>query len=122
MITTEKANKLASEWIESWNSHNIDNIMAHYAENVDFTSPLIVNILNKADGRLSGKSALKDYFLKGLTAYPDLKFELYHVLAGVNSIVIYYKSVKNLVAAEVLILNEKEEVEQCICHYKEMGE
>lgn len=121
MITTEKANKLAQEWIESWNSHNIDNIMVHYAENVDFTSPLIVQILNKPDGRLVGKAILKDYFLKGLTAYPDLKFELYHVLAGVNSIVIYYKSVKNLIAAEVLILNEEGLVKECICHYKEMG-
>lgn len=119
MITAEKANAIANEWVASWNSHDIDSIISHYDEAVEFSSPLVVKILNKADGKISGKSDLKEYFLKGLAAYPELKFELYGALAGINSVVIHYKSVKNLVAAEVLILNNEGKIQQCICNYVE---
>ena len=119
MITNDIATKFAKDWISAWNSHDIEKIIHHYAEDIDFISPLVVKILNKPDGKVFGKADLKNYFLTGLAAYPELKFELYDTLAGVNSIVIYYKSVKNLIAAEVFILNDKGTVQTCICNYKE---
>lgn len=120
MITNEQANELARDWIAAWNSHDIEIIMKHYNEEIEFSSPLIVKILNKTDGTIKNKAELKTYFIKGLEAYPELKFELYHVLAGVNSIVIYYKSVKNLIGTEVLVLNNQHKIIQCLCHYKEI--
>jgi hypothetical protein len=119
MITAEKANALAAEWIAAWNSHNVETIIQHYDEHIEFSSPLIAKILNQPDGMIAGKTELKAYFQKGLAAYPDLKFELYDAFAGVNSVVIYYKSVKNLIACEVLVLNSKGLIRQCICNYKE---
>jgi hypothetical protein len=120
MITIEIANKFAADWIAAWNSHDIDRIIDHYAHDVDFVSPMIVRILAKPDGKIGGTTELKKYFTKGLEAYPDLKFELYNVLAGMNSIVIHYKSVKNLIAAEVFILDADGKVKDCICNYKEI--
>jgi len=119
MITNEKATHFAAKWISAWNKHDIDAILEHYADDIEFTSPLIVNILNRPSGRVIGKAELRAYFSKGLAAYPDLKFELYHAFAGVNSIVLYYKSVKNLIASEVFIFNEQNMVQTCFCNYKE---
>ena len=120
MINNQTATQFAKDWIAAWNSHDIEKIMNHYASDIEFTSPMIVSILNRANGKVSGKDELRAYFLKGLEAYPELSFEFYHAFAGVNSVVIYYKSVKNLIAAEVFILNEDGKVKTCFCNYKEV--
>jgi hypothetical protein len=60
---------------------------------------------------------LKSYFEKGLETYPDLKFELIQVLTGVDSLTIYYLSVKGTLAAEVMVLNQKDEIIKVIVHY-----
>jgi len=118
MLTQENGLQIVSEWIQAWNSHDIDAIMSHYSDEIHFTSPLIVTIAQKPDGVIIGKQELKAYFQKGLAAYPDLTFELYHVLTGVSSMVVYYKSVKNMLAAELMILDSDGKVKQCIAHYK----
>lgn len=37
-----------------------------------------------------------------MSSYPDLKFEPLLVLTGVNGLTIYYRSVKGMLAAEVM--------------------
>ncbi len=36
-----EAKKFANAWIESWNSHNLDNILEHYADDIEITTPMI---------------------------------------------------------------------------------
>jgi len=104
-------------WIEAWNKHDIDAIMLHYSPDIVFSSPLIVKILGKADGTIQGKAELRAYFLMGLAKYPDLKFELRSFLTGIDSLVIYYKSVNDLVGAEVMLFNKGGLVSKCIANY-----
>jgi hypothetical protein len=111
------ADEFARNWIKAWNSHQIDAILSHYAEDVEFTSPFVVRLLNQPDGILHGLADLRSYFLKGLEAYPDLHFELIEVLEGVNSVTLYYHSVKNLISAEVMVLNEKGKITKALAHY-----
>jgi len=109
--------EFAKDWIGAWNSHQIEAILAHYAEEVEFTSPFIVRLLNQPSGTIHGLADLRTYFLKGLSAYPDLRFELIKVLEGVNSVTLYYHSVKNLMSAEVIILNENGKIQKVLAHY-----
>lgn len=111
------ADEFAKAWIEAWNSHQIEAILSHYAPDVEFTSPFVVRLLNEPSGTLHGLVSLRSYFLKGLESYPDLRFELIEVLEGVNSLTLYYHSVKNLMAAEVMILNEKGKISRVLAHY-----
>jgi ketosteroid isomerase-like protein len=39
MLTQEQAQRLAHEWIEASNSHDLDKILAHYDEDVVLVSP-----------------------------------------------------------------------------------
>lgn len=117
MLTQQTANAIATDWITAWNSHNIQAIMHHYADDITFTSPFIIRINNDPTGTITSKPALQQYFERALTAYPDLKFELFHVLASVNSVVLYYKSVNNLLAAECMLLNDEGKVRQVYAHY-----
>lgn len=107
----------AQEWLQAWNSHQLDAIMSHYAEDVVFYSPFIIKINNDPAGNLRGKTALQAYFSKALTAYPDLHFDLIQVLEGVNSVVLYYRSVGNRLAAEMMVLNKEGKVVEVKAHY-----
>lgn len=101
-LTQERADQLAREWLESWNSHNLGRIMGHYNEQIEFVSPFVVKLLNDRTGTVRGKEALIDYFSKGLAKYPNLTFHLHKVFLGVRSLTVYYESVNNLMAAETM--------------------
>ncbi|MFB6455469.1 nuclear transport factor 2 family protein [Chitinophaga sp. Hz27] len=113
--------EVATAWLEAWNAHDMDAIMSHYDDEIEFYSPIIVRINNDPAGRIKGKAALRSYFERALAAYPELHFELYHILEGINSLVLYYKSVNNSLSAEMMVLNEKGLIAQVRAHYKPMS-
>lgn len=108
----------AKEWLDAWNSHDLDKIMEHYSENIDFVSPIIQQIGINAAGKISNKNDLREYFLKALQKYPDLHFEFYHELKGTNSTVLFYRSVNNSFSAEYMELNNEGKVSKVRAHYK----
>lgn len=110
--------QIGEAWLQAWNAHNLEDIMSHYDDDIVFYSPVIQQINNDPAGCIRGKAALRAYFTKGLAAYPDLHFELYHILEGVNSIVLYYKSINNKLSAEMMVINEKGLVSEVRAHYK----
>jgi hypothetical protein len=87
------ARAFAQEWIAAWNSGDLERVFAHYTDDFEMTSPLIVEFMGIAGGTLKGKEAIRPYWSKGLAARPALHFQLVDVLAGVNSMAIYYHSV-----------------------------
>ncbi|MBS0647556.1 MAG: nuclear transport factor 2 family protein [Verrucomicrobia bacterium] len=117
MITEETATQFASQWLNAWNSHNIDRILEHYDNEVEFYSPLIPLLKFNNEDVIRNKTELKMYFEIGLNAYPDLHFQLHHCFVGVNSIVIYYTSVNGRLAAEVFELNENYKAIRVLCNY-----
>jgi hypothetical protein len=114
----ESLTHIGEAWLQAWNSHNLEEIMSHYDEDIIFYSPLIKRINNDPTGCIRGKENLKAYFSRGLEAYPDLHFELYHILEGVNSIVLYYKSINDKLSTEMMVINEKGLVSEVRAHYK----
>ena len=57
------------------------------------TSPLIVERMGAASGRLNGKDAIRRYWGQGLAGTPNLRFEPLAVMVGLNSVAILYRSV-----------------------------
>ncbi len=90
MLTEEWVREFAQDWVKSWNAHDLEAILAHYAEGVALTSPVAARLLNDPSGSVRGKEALRRYFAKGLAAYPNLTFELVDVMWGLASVVLYY--------------------------------
>jgi SnoaL-like domain len=83
--------RLAAEWIEAWNGHELDAIMALYAPSIVFQTPTIIDTLGIPDGRVQGADALREHFARGLARLPDLRFELEAVYTGVRSLAITYR-------------------------------
>jgi ketosteroid isomerase-like protein len=116
-MTSEQARRFAEEWVHDWNRHDLDAILKHYSEEVVFTSPFAARLVPGGDGTVRGREALRDYFKAGLAAYPELRFTLRHVAIGVESVTLVYDSVKGLLAAETMVLNERLQVTRALCHY-----
>jgi ketosteroid isomerase-like protein len=68
------ARAFAQEWIEAWNSHDLDRILAHYVDDVRLVSPVALNLLKNGDGVVQGKAALREYFRRRLDAFPNFAF------------------------------------------------
>ncbi len=117
MITEELAQKFANEWIDAWNSHDLDQVMEHYDDSVEYYSVFLLKLTESKTGKLQGKENVKKYLAKGLAAYPDLHFELINVFVGVTSVVLQYRSVNNLIAAEVFEFDEQGLASRVQCHY-----
>lgn len=92
MIDRAWAEDFVRDWIDGWNTHDLDRILAHYADDFEMTSPLIVQRFGVADGKLKGKEAVRRYWSQGLASTPNLHFELVDVVVGVNSVAIIYES------------------------------
>ena len=117
MLTQEKADQIATEWLQSWNSHDLDRIMRHYADEIEFISPFVVALLNDPTGTVRGIEALRNYFSKGLARYPELEFHLPKIFVGLRSFTIYYESVNSLMAAEVMEVNDQDKIVRVLAHY-----
>ena len=109
--------EFAKEWIESWNSHNLDRILSHYSDNFEITTPMIKVALDIEIGTLKGKEKIRNYWEAALKKVPDLHFELKEATQGVESVAIYYKSVLGKMAIEVMFFNEEGKINKVIAHY-----
>jgi hypothetical protein len=116
MITQEFAVQFAREWIEAWNSHDLDRILSHYAEDFEMSSPVIVQLAAERSGTLKGKEAVRAYWAKALAMQPALRFELVHVFVGAMSVVVEYRGHRGL-GAEVFWFNASNQVYRAAAHY-----
>jgi hypothetical protein len=113
------ARRVAAEWFEAWNGHDLEAVLSHYADDVEFTSPFAVELTGRADGTLYGIDELRTYFARALAAFPELRFTDLRVAQGVSSITLCYRSVRGLEAAETMFLGPDGKIVRVLAHYYE---
>ena len=101
-MTVPEPAGFARQWLTAWNAHDLEALLAHFADDVVFTSPVAAQLLPDTAGIIRGKAALRAYWTEGLRRIPDLHFELVGVYAGVEAIVINYRNQKGGLVNEVL--------------------
>lgn len=117
MITKESAHAFAQHWVEAWNAHDMDQILSHYTDDFEMTTPFIVSLMNEPSGTLKGKDKVGNYWANALKKYPELEFKLIDVLYGVNSITIYYISILNKKAIEFFLFGPDGKVVKSMANY-----
>jgi hypothetical protein len=111
------AREFAQDWVDAWNSHDLERILTHYDDQVVLVSPVALKLLG-GDGTVRGKAALREYFLRGLEAFPDLRFNLIETLWGTETIVVYYiNNVRGSKTAEVMLLNSVGKIQRVWANY-----
>ena len=117
MLSETEARQFARSWVQAWNSHNLDAVMSHYAQDVVLTSPTAAKLLNDPSGAVTGKEALRSYFKRGLEAYPNLTFELLDVMWGLSSIVLFYKNQNGTKSGEFMEVDADLKVTRVVANY-----
>jgi ketosteroid isomerase-like protein len=116
MMAPGFAERFAKEWVAAWNAHDLDRVLSHYEDDFEMSSPVIVSMVGEPSGTLRGKPAIRAYWAKALKLLPNLRFELLTALAGVNSVTVYYKGHRGLVA-EVFHFGASGKVSKAYAHY-----
>jgi len=98
MIDATRAVTFAEEWIESWNDHDLDRILTHYAPGIVLLSPIAQRRVG--NGRVEGVDALRSYWQEALGSEPNLEFKLIETMIGHSSLTIIYCNHRNRKAAE----------------------
>src|SRR5262245_45332885 len=110
------AGAFAHEWIDAWKRRDVEALVAHYAANIEFRSPLAVRLLGEPSGTVRGKEHLRAYFAKALAAFPgDLDIELSGVFQGVDSIVVLFQA-RGRKGAEVMQFDSDHLVYRAMAH------
>jgi len=117
MINRDSAWEFAHEWLDAWNKHDVDLIMKHYADSIEFCSPVVQKVLGDPKGVVSGIDNLRVYFSKQLKKFSTLHFQLLDVFTSPQSIVLYYKINRGLLAAEVMILDDHMKATKVYANY-----
>jgi ketosteroid isomerase-like protein len=119
VISAEQAASFAEEWYAAWNSHDLDAILSHYSDEIEFSSPFVAALNDDPSGVVRGKADLRAYFARGLKRFPELRFEPLETFAGVDSVTLVYVSVEGRRAAEVMTLGADNRVVRVEAHYRD---
>lgn len=111
------ADHFSADWIDSWNSHDLDRVWPHYTDDFEMSSPVIIKVAGEPSGMLKGKDLVRAYWAKVFQLMPDLHFDLVATLVGVDSITLYYKGVGGL-SAEVFYFDPAGKVTKAFTHYQ----
>ena len=98
--------RFAELWIDAWNSRDVEAVLAHFAEDVVFTSPTAERFAPGNSGTVHGKDELRAYWNRALDGNPDLRFELIGVYVGVDTLVVNYRNQRNDLINEVLTFRD----------------
>ena len=117
MIKPELAEEFAEAWFASWNAHDLDSMLSHYAEDVVFHSPRIRMLTGKDVDHVAGKTELRAYWSAALQKIRNLYFDLDKVLVGGDSLTILYTNERSQYVGETFIFGADGKVVRSIAAY-----
>jgi len=111
------AKEFARDWVDAWNSHDLERILSHYSSDVVLISPVAAKLTGEASGMVRGKDALRNYFQKGLELFPNLQFTLVDVMQGLSSVVLYYENQRGTRTGEFMEFDADGIVVRVVANY-----
>jgi hypothetical protein len=117
MIDKEKLRAAAFQWMDDLNQRNLENLMAHYADEVEFYSPTVITRWQIGDGKLVGKAAVERHFRKAIEEVPGMRCEFSAILFGVESVILSYKRETGALAADLVVFDEGGKVKEVRAYY-----
>lgn len=109
-LTTESAHEFGAHWAAAWNRRDIEAVLAHFADDCTFESPLAEKYAGTT--RLRGKESLRTYWQSALAGIGELEFTLDFVAIAPErrALTIVYQArlgSRHVHACERLLLDEQ---------------
>ncbi|MDH6197888.1 ketosteroid isomerase-like protein [Mycobacterium frederiksbergense] len=105
-MPTPDPQAFAEEWVNAWNAHDIEAVLAHFHQDVVFSSPVAARVLPDSGGVVRGKDALRHYWTTALAGMPDLHFQVLDTYRGESVLVIHYRNQRGGLVNEVLLFDD----------------
>jgi ketosteroid isomerase-like protein len=90
MSLSKKNERIGRAWLEAFNAHDVDRLVALYAEGATHTSPKIRALHPGTGGQLRGRAALKAWWDDANRRNPDLRYELVTLTASDDRVFLEY--------------------------------
>jgi len=88
--TATSNRELAEAWLRAFNAHDVDALIALYAENATHTSPKIRALHPDTGGRISGRAALATWWREANARLPGLRYESVAFTAEAERVFVEY--------------------------------
>lgn len=116
-----KANlKIAQLWFEAFNEHNLEKLLALYADDAQHYSPKLKLRQPETNGLISGKNALCGWWKDSFERLPTLKYTPTHYIADDTSIFMEYtrqvQDEEDMTVGEVLVIKNGQIVRSRVYH------
>ena len=106
----------ANRWLEAWNAHDLDAIVACYSVDVSFAIPAVVG--DAAEGRMEGREELREHFRHGLELAPNLTVTEESLLEGPAGFALLYRREDGHRAIEAVELDDSGLVARARVYYE----
>lgn len=106
----EENREIARRWLAAFNAHDLDALLALYAEDARHTSPKIRALHPETGGELRGKAALRAWWEDSLRRLPTLRYDAFAITADADRAVMEY--VRHLEGAPPMPVSETLELAQ----------
>lgn len=117
-VSLESATLFAHTWFGAWERRSLDDIVDPFAANAEFHSPMVAKVVGEPSGILTNRQSLRAYFQAALDKYPKIDKHLLDILAGKNSVTVYYRSINDLLSCEVFFFNDEGKVCKVLNNYR----
>ncbi len=116
-MTIDEAFEHAQQWADAWNTHDLDQILSFYADDIVFEVSTAVIRWQKPDGKLRGKDELKRHFGLGLELAPQLRFEIETVFLAPSGYAVLYRRDNGNRVVDCVTLNRDGLASHAIAYY-----
>lgn len=120
MNTPDDNRNTALAWINAFNNHSLDDLLALYAEDAVHYSPKLKLRQPETAGKISGKEALRSWWADSFERLPSLQYQLVNLLSDDKQAVLeYLRSVPgepDMMVAEFLEMNRGKIIRSRVYH------
>lgn len=108
-MAAHKNEKIALKWFEAFNTHQLENLLALYADTARHFSPKLKIRRPETEGLVVGKQALRDWWKDAFERLPSLQYVVTSLTANEQRVFMEY--IRKVDGEEDMLVAEVLEVE-----------
>lgn len=89
-VSTENNKRIATAWFAAFNAHDLDALLALYAEDAEHYSPKLKARMPETMGLIRGKAALRSWWRDAFDRLPTLRYEVVKLTADDEQVFMEY--------------------------------
>ncbi len=109
-MTSEEINRIAIEWFEAFNQHDLERLLSLYDESAEHYSPKLKVRLPETKGFIKGENALRQWWKDSFDRLPSLHYKVIQLTPHDNRVFMEYirqvNGEEDLRVGETLVINK----------------